>query len=84
MTDRFVPFSDGASVAIGGLTLDSDPDRVALYGNVDLTRDKVGLAAARQLKTIVDAVVVTLSADAGLPDHLEAPLKTVIVKNPFR
>lgn len=84
MTDRFESFSDGASVAIGGLTLDSDPDRVAVYGNVDLTRDKSGLAAARQLKTIIDAVVATLVADANLPDHIEAPLKTVPVKNPFQ
>ncbi len=84
MTDRFEPFSDGTSVAIGGLTLDSDPDRVAVYGNVDLTRDKPGLAAARQLKTIIDAVVATLAADAGLPDHIEGSLKTLTVKNPFQ
>ncbi len=84
MPNSFVPFSDGMSTAIDGLTLDSDPDRVSLYGNLDLTHDKAGLARARQLKTIVDAAVVMLASEAGLPDHIQAPLKTVTVKNPFQ
>ncbi len=84
MPNSFAPFSDGMSTVIDGLTLDSDPDRVSLYGNLDLSHDQAGLARARQLKTILDRIVAMLGSEADLPDHIEPTLKTVTVKNPFQ
>jgi hypothetical protein len=73
------------SIQIGELTIENRLDRVSLYGNIDLTRDKEGLSMARQIKMIVDSVVLSLEAseDAGkLPDRVETE-KPDLVKNPF-
>ena len=70
------------STAIGALTIENRLDRIALYGSLDLTRDQVGLAQARQLRALADAVVAVLEADRALPDHIVVkPVETV--KNPF-
>ena len=56
-------------------------DRVSLHGDLDLTRDQVGLEAARALKALVDAVLTALET-GPLPQQLPLPaVKTV--KNPF-
>jgi hypothetical protein len=73
------------SIQIGELTIENRLDRVSLYGNIDLTRDKEGLSMARQIKMIVDSIVLSLEAseDAGkLPDRVETE-KPDLVKNPF-
>ena len=44
---------------------------VALSGDVELTKDKAGLALARQLQAVVDATVKTLEADKTLPDAVQ-------------
>ena len=52
------PFAnDSDSIGIGGLTVENGTDQIAVYGNLDITRDKAGLAAARKLKALVDAAV---------------------------
>ena len=38
---------DAASLAIGDLTIENGQDSIAVGGSLDLTRDKVGLAARR-------------------------------------
>ena len=78
------PFADdAASLAIEGLTLENGRDRIALYGNLDLTRDKAGLAHARALKAVLDEVVQVLEGDRKLPDAVTAPKAATTVKNPF-
>ena len=45
MAKTLKPFADdSAASAIGGLTVENGRDRVALYGSLDLTRDRAGLA----------------------------------------
>ena len=40
----FAPYADdAASLTIGGLTVENGRDGIALYGNLALTRAKVGL-----------------------------------------
>lgn len=53
-----------------------------LTGDVVLTRDKAGLALARQLQGLVDDVVKALEADKQLPDAVELKAART-VKNPF-
>ena len=52
---KLEPYADdAASVDIGELTVENGTDKVALYGSLDLTRDKAGLERARKLKTLLD------------------------------
>lgn len=84
MTKALKPFADDrAASAIGGLTVENGRDRVALYGSLDLTRDKAGLDHARRLRALLDAVVAALEADAHLPDALPPPEAPKQVRNPF-
>ena len=80
----FNPFADdAASLSLGGLTLENGQECVALYGQLDLTRDKAGLKLARELKAVLDAAVRHLEAAHDLPDRVPAPEPTKTVKNPF-
>ena len=77
------PFADdAASVMIGELTVENGPDRVALYGLIDLTRDKQGLAHARALAALVGKAIHLLETDTSLPDAVP-PVAARTVKNPF-
>lgn len=80
----FDPFADdAASLGIGDLTLENGRERVAVYGSLDLTRDKAGLRLARELKAVLDAVVRHIEGTRDLPDAVPAPEKPTSVKNPF-
>jgi hypothetical protein len=78
------PYADDAtSVQIGELTLENGQDCVAMYGNLDLTRDQTGLAHARALKRVLDEVVRVLEAEPHLPSRVPPPQAPKQVKNPF-
>jgi hypothetical protein len=84
MTHTLVPFADdAASLSVGEMTLENGQERIAFYGNLDLSRDKQGLQHARALKAVLDQVVRVLEADEALPDKITPPEKPVQVKNPF-
>ena len=84
MTTRFTPFADDAgSVSIGKLTIENGTDRIALYGSLDLTCDKAGLAHAHALKALLDQVVQVLEAEKTLPDAVAPPSAPKTVANPF-
>lgn len=76
------PFDD-SSRKIGGLTIESSADAVSLYGDLDITRDKAGLAIAEEVQAIVNALVDALKDDANLPDKLPAAATSPIKPNPF-
>ena len=81
---KFTPFADDASsTSIGKLTIENGTDRVALYGSLDLTRDRQGLAHARALKAILDQTVQVLEAQENLPDAVPAAATPKTVANPF-
>lgn len=83
-TPPFSPFADNAaSLSLDGLTLENGEERVALYGQLDLTRDKAGLKLARQLKIVLDALVHYLETAHNLPERLPPPKAAETVKNPF-
>lgn len=69
------------SITIGDLTIENRLDRVSLYGAIEITKDKQGLALAQELKALIDAAVTRLESE-NLPDHIKlAP--TQKVNNPF-
>ena len=81
---KLVPFADdAASMAVGGLTVENGAERVALYGSLDLTRDKRGLAHARALQAVLAQVVQVLEGAGTLPDAVEPPAAAKSVPNPF-
>ena len=83
MTKKFKPYANEADVLrIGDLEIENRVDRVTLTGDVVLTRDKAGLALARELQVLVNDVVKALEADKQLPDAVELK-EARTVKNPF-
>jgi hypothetical protein len=81
-TKPLKPFhSDGDSRQIGELTIESQTDRIQMYGRLEITRDKEGLAAALAMKQVIDAAVDLLKGEK-LPERVvDAASKTV--PNPF-
>ena len=81
---RFTPFAgDAASLSIAKLTIENGTDRIALYGSLDLTRDRQGLEHARGLKAILDQAVHVLEAQQDMPEAVPAVKAPKTVANPF-
>jgi hypothetical protein len=79
----FKPFEDGdASHSIHDLTLENDVDRINIYGNLQITKDKLGLESAKVLQAALNQIVATLSAVENLPEKIELDDANEI-ENPF-
>jgi hypothetical protein len=77
------PYANEAdSITIGELTVENRLDRLELYGSLQLTRDKEGLALARELKSLVDDALTLLESE-DLPDRIVID-PTDEVDNPFQ
>lgn len=83
MTQEFEPYANEADVLrIGGLEIENRVDRISLTGDLVLTKDKAGLALAKELQLFIGRVVKALEAEKLLLETVE--LKAVeTVKNPF-
>jgi hypothetical protein len=85
MNKTISPFAnESESLSIGDLTIENRTDRIAIYGSIDLTRDRAGLAHARMLKAVLDKVVQVLENEKNLPDKIVPPDMTDEVANPFQ
>ena len=79
----FKPFEQGTeSHSIHDLTLENDLDRVSIYGNLQLTKDQVGLAAAKALQAYLNAIVAKLEQEQQLPEKIQSSAENEI-ENPF-
>lgn len=79
----FEPYANESAVLrIGHLEIENRVDRVSLTGDVVLTRDRAGLALAKDLRALLDRVIQTLESDKALPEAIEV-LAAKTVKNPF-
>jgi hypothetical protein len=79
------PFAnESETLAIGELTIENRTDRVSIYGNIDFTRDKVGLEHARMLRAVLDKVVQVLESEKNMPDRIAPPDIPDAVPNPFQ
>jgi hypothetical protein len=76
------PFrNESESLQIGALTVENRIDRISIFGSIDITLDKEGLAIARQLKEILDLTLAELEKEE-LPERIAlTPVETV--DNPF-
>jgi hypothetical protein len=85
MKKTISPFTnESESLGIGDLTIENRTDRISIYGSIDLTRDKAGLAHARMLKAVLDRVVQALETEKNLPDKIVPPDRPDEVANPFQ
>jgi hypothetical protein len=81
--DNFKPFKNETDcIHIGEkFTIENRVDRVSIFGSIDLTLDKEGFKAAKELKAILDLSVAEMER-TDLPDHIVLT-KPKMVKNPF-
>lgn len=78
----FKPFEKGTeSSSIEDLTLENDVDCVSIYGNLQITKDKIGLERAKALQSFLSEVVAALEKEE-LPEKIERPVEQEI-NNPF-
>ena len=79
----FKPFADDAgAVTLGDLTVENGTDGISFSGTIRPDRD--GLAHARRLQGLVDAIVADLSSRADLPArHTPVAELPTMVDNPF-
>ena len=83
MEQEFLPYANEADVLrIGDLEIENRVDRVSFTGDLVLTKDKAGLALAKQLQSLIGRVVETLAADKQLPQIVKLKVPKT-VKNPF-
>ena len=68
MTQEFLPYANEAdALRIGDLQIENRADRISFTGDLVLTKDKAGLALARELQSLMERVVKALEADKQLP-----------------
>ena len=79
----FKPFVGGdESHAIHDLTLENDLDRVNVYGNLQITKDQAGLAAAKAIQAYLNEIVTVVEQQTDLPEALPS-IDENEVENPF-
>ena len=83
MDHQFQPFANESDVMrIGGLEIENRIDRLTLTGDLVLSRDRAGLARARELLALLDRAIATMESDPQLPGQIEV-LAARSVRNPF-
>lgn len=79
----FKPYANEEEVVhIGNLEIENRVDRVVLMGDAVLTKDKNGLAIAKELHSLLGKIVKSLEKEKKLPDSIEIK-PSVVVPNPF-
>jgi len=53
---------------IDQLTIENRLDRIQIYGSIEITKDKIGLEMAVELKGLIDNIVLALSTEDLLDD----------------
>lgn len=81
--EHFKPYDNESEVVrIGNLEIENRVDRVVFMGDLVLTKDKAGLALAKELQILAARVVKVLEKQKHLPDTIQVK-PPVIVPNPF-
>ncbi len=80
----FSPFkNESDAITLGSLKIENREDRIAIYGSLNITRDRAGLANAKALKGLLEAIIKELEIGPDLPLTVAAAEPPVTVKNPF-
>lgn len=73
---------DGQSFSLDNLTFETNVDRVAIYGSVNIDKDQTGLKKALELQQVINDLVSSLQQQPDLPEKIEQAVVRQ-VKNPF-
>ena len=85
MTDtKLNAFGPDAALTLSGLTIETDATMLAIYGSIDIKRDKKGLSDLTRLKAIIDEAHSDLSSDHEIPDVVPDRSPGEEVDNPFQ
>ncbi|MBF0871938.1 hypothetical protein [Gluconobacter japonicus] len=80
----FIPFLDaGESVQIDDLTIENGAERIAVYGRLEIRRDRIGLQDIQALKAQIDAIAHELEGSAHLPERARSAQQMSVVPSPF-
>ncbi|MFT9297353.1 MAG: hypothetical protein ABF542_04505 [Gluconobacter sp.] len=80
----FIPFLDaGESVQIDDLTIENGEERIAVYGRLEIRRDRIGLQDIQALKAQVDAIARELEGSAHLPERVRSAQQMSVMPGPF-
>ncbi|MFW1858020.1 hypothetical protein [Acinetobacter defluvii] len=79
----FKAFENGTeSHSIHDLTLENGEDRINIYGNLQISKDRDGLQAAKVLQAYLNDIVKTLEQTSDLPEKVTTQIEGEI-ENPF-
>ncbi len=79
---KISPFANESdALGIGGLSIENRVDRISIYGSLDITRDREGLAYAERLKSLIDDIVATMKGEHLLAAVSIKPPEQI--SNPF-
>lgn len=78
----FKPFDEPVSLTIGGLTCEGDQDKLIIFGDLEICKDKASLDQARALLSILSDAIGVLEA-SDIPDVVPPPPPSITTKNPF-
>lgn len=77
--------NEDQTAELGNLTIENRTDRISIFGDIDITKDAIGLKNALELKIFLDTVIAKLNFEHdnnNLPKKIkEEKLKTI--NNPF-
>lgn len=80
----FSPFrNEREALTIGDLKLENHEDRIAVYGTLQVTRDRAGLATAKALQEVLGTIIKELEDEHDLPLTIASAEPAMKVKNPF-
>jgi len=80
---QFIPYKNESDVLqFGDMTIENRLDRITIYGNIDITKDKEGLEYALLLKQVIDTAIKELENTDELPDRIVIT-EVETVDNPF-
>jgi hypothetical protein len=80
----FYPFKNECdALTLGDLKLENHEDRIAVYGSLQITRDRAGLNAAKALQEVLGRIIKELEDEHDLPLTVASAEPAMKVKNPF-
>jgi len=81
---KLIPFADDSGlVSVGELTIEKGSDRIALYGSLEIIRDRSGLAQARAVRSILEQVVQSREAKRNCQKPSRRLCRRKYAANPF-
>lgn len=75
-------FDSNESKKISDLTIENSEDKIIIYGDIDITRDKEGLNNLNELLNYLNGIKLKMDSE-DLPEKIESK-SSEIVNNPFK